>query len=78
MNSVKQPNYKPTEKLMCDLTNKQKYMIHYRMFTIYVNVGLNVTKIHTIYRFKQSPWLETDIIHNTQKCTKAKTIFINL
>ena len=24
MNSVKQPNYKPTEKFMCDLTNKQK------------------------------------------------------
>ena len=45
INSVKQPNYKPTEKLMCDLTNKQKYMIHYRM---------KVTKIHTIYRFKQS------------------------
>ena len=32
MNSVKQPNYKPTEKRMCDLTNKQKYMIHYRVF----------------------------------------------
>ena len=30
MNSVKQPNYKPTEKLLCDLTNKQKYMIHFR------------------------------------------------
>ena len=25
-NSVKQPNYKPTEKLMCDLTNKYNYM----------------------------------------------------
>ena len=58
MNSVKQPNYKPTEKLMCYLTNKQKYMIHYRMFKFYTKLGMKVTKINTIYRFKQSLWLE--------------------
>ena len=75
MNSVKQPNYKPTEKLMWDLTNKQKYMIHYRMFKFYTKMGMKVTKIHTIYRFKQSLWLEKYINHNTQKRTKAKTNF---
>ena len=37
MNSVKQPNYKPTEKLMCDLTNKEKYLMHYRMFVLHQN-----------------------------------------
>ena len=54
MNSVKQPNYKPTEKLMCDLTNKYNYMMHYRMFKFYTNLGMKVTKITAIYRFKQS------------------------
>ena len=34
---------------------------------------MKVTKIHTIYRFKQSPWIEKYIDHNTQKRTKAKT-----
>ena len=29
MNFVKQPKYKPTQKLECDLINKQKYMMHY-------------------------------------------------
>ena len=75
MNSVKQPNYKPTEKLMCDLTNKYNYMMHYRMFKFYTQIGMKVTKIHTIYRFKQSLWLEKYINHNTQKRTKAKTNF---
>ena len=56
MNSVKQPNYKPTEILMCDLTNKLKYTIHYRMFKFYTKMEMKVTKIHTIYRFKQSLW----------------------
>ena len=75
MNSVKQSNYNPTEKLMCDLTNKYNYMMHYRMFKFYTNLGMKVTKIHMIYRFKQSLWLEQYINHNTQKRTKAKTNF---
>ena len=75
MNSVKQPKYKPTEKVMCDLTNKQKYMIHYRMFKFDTKMGMRVTHIHTIYRFKQSPWLEKYNSHNTRKSTKAKTNF---
>ena len=75
MNNVYQPNYKPTPKLVCDLTNKQKYMIHYRMFKFYTKMGMKVTHIHTIYRFKQSPWLAKYIDHNTQKRTVAKTNF---
>ena len=76
MNSVYQHNYKPTSKLMCDVTNKTKYMTHCRVFYIfYINMGMKVTKIHTIYRFKQSPWLAKYIDHNTQKRTQAKTNF---
>ena len=75
MNNVNQPSYKPTSKLMCDVTNKSKYMIHYRMFKFYLNQGMKVTKIHTIYKFKQSPWLAKYIDHNTQKRTVAKTNF---
>ena len=75
MNNINQPNYKPTPKLMCDVTNKSKYMIHYRMFKFYLNQGMKVTKIHTIYRFKQSAWLGKYIDHNTQIRTVAKTNF---
>ena len=45
------------------------------MFKFYTNLGIKVTHIHTIYRFKQSLWLEKYINHNTQKRTKAKTNF---
>ena len=50
-------------------------MMHYRMFKFYTTLGMKVTKIHMIYRFKQSLWLEQYINHNTQKRTKAKTNF---
>ena len=75
MNSVKQPHYKPTQKLVCDVTNKQKYMMHYRMFTFYTKMGMKGTHIHTIYRFNESLWLEKYINHNTHKRAKAKTNF---
>ena len=38
-------------------------------------MGMKVTHIHTIYRFKQSPWLAKYIDHYAQKRTKAKTNF---
>ena len=38
-------------------------------------MGMKVTKIHTIYRFKQSQWLAKYIDHKTQKRTEAKTNF---
>ena len=75
MNFVTQSNYKPAHKLVYDLTNKQNYMMHYRMFKFYLSQGMKVTKIHTFYRFKQCPWLAKYIDNNTQKRTKAKTNF---
>ena len=74
-NSVKQTNYKPTPKLMCDVTNKQKYMMHYRVVKFYISMRMKVTKIHCVYRFKQDNWLEKYIDHNTKKRTVAKTNF---
>ena len=75
MNSVKQTNYKPTPKLMCDVTNKQKYMMHHRVFKFHIRMGMKVTKIHCVYRFKLDNWLEKYIDHNTKKRTVAKTNF---
>ena len=75
MNSVNQPIYKPTSKLMCDVTNKTKYMMHYRIFKFSIIIGMKVTKIHTLNNIKQSPWLAKHIDHSTQKRTHGKTNF---
>ena len=40
MKFVKQPNYKSTQKLLCDLTNKQKCMMNYRKFQFYIKRDL--------------------------------------
>ena len=45
------------------------------MFKFDTKMGMKVTKKFTIYRFKQSLWLEKYTNHTTQKRTKAKTNF---
>ena len=72
---MKPENYPKLRKLICDWTNKKKYLIHYRMLKFYVRHGMIVEKIHEIISFKQSKWLESYISFNTQKRNKAKNVF---
>ena len=75
MKKIKPKNYTKSKKLICDWTDKKKYLIHYRMFKFYVRNGMIVEKIHEIISFKQSRWLEKYIRFNTQKRNKAKNDF---
>ena len=72
MKSIKPENYTKSKKLICDWSDKRKYLIHYRMLKFYVRHGMIVEKIHEIISFKQSRWLEVYNSFNTQKRNKAK------
>ena len=75
MISIKPENYTKSKKLICDWTDKKKYLIHYRMLKFYVRHGMVVEKVHEIISFKQSKWLESYISFNTQKRNTAKNDF---
>ena len=75
MKSIKPENYTKSKKLICDWSDKKKYLIHYRMLKFYVRHGMIVEKIHEIISFKQSKWLEKYISFNTQNRNKAKNDF---
>ena len=75
MKSIKPENYTKSKKLICDWSDKKRYLIHYRMLKVYIRHGIIVEKIHEIISFKQSRWLEGYISFNTQKRNKAKNDF---
>ena len=75
MNKIKPENYTKSKTLICDWTDKKKYLIHYRMLKFYVRHGMVVEKNHKIIPFKQSKWLESYISFITQKRNKAKNDF---
>ena len=75
MKGIKPENCTKSKKLICDWSDKKRYLIHYRMLKFYVRHGMIVEKIHEITSFKQSKWLEGYISFNTQKRNKAKNDF---
>ena len=75
MKKMKQDSYAKCKKLICDWTDKKKYLIHYRMLKFYVRHGMIVEKVHEVISFKQSKWLEKYIDFNTQKRNRTKNDF---
>ena len=63
------------DKLIPNLWNKKKYVIHYENLKQYLNLGLKLTHIHRGIKFKESKWLEKYITLNTDLRTKAKNDF---
>ena len=53
-------------KLVPNLYNKEKYILHYRNLKLYLKLGMELSRVHNVLRFKQEPWLKRYIDYNTE------------
>ena len=63
------------EKLIPNLSNKEKYVVHYATLKVYESLGLKVTRVHKGISFHESAWLQKYIDLNTKLRTEAKNDF---
>ena len=54
-------------KLVPNLRDKVKYVVHYRNLQYYLSLGMKLIKVHRILKFKRSNWLKEYIEFNTEK-----------
>ena len=62
-------------KIVPNLGNKSKFIVHYRNLQLYLSLGMNLTKVHRILKFKRSDWLKKYIDFNTDKRKNAANSF---
>ena len=63
------------KKLIPNLGNKTNYVVHYRNLQLYLSLGMKLTKIHRVLKFKQSDWMKNYINFNTEKIMNAANDF---
>ncbi|XP_065662923.1 uncharacterized protein LOC136085536 [Hydra vulgaris] len=63
------------EKLVPNLNNKKKYIVHYENLKLYERLGLKITKIHRGMKFEERAWLNEYIELNTNLRTKVTNDF---
>ena len=63
------------EKLIPNLRDKKKYVLHYKNLIQCLRLGMKLTRIHRGIEFKESEWMKPYIDMNTELRAKAKNNF---
>ena len=75
INGSKEPKDEKTNKLILNLSDKNKYVVHIRTLQFYLKHGLKLKKVHRAIKFEQKEILKPYIEFNTEKRKNARNDF---
>ena len=71
-NVLKRKNGK---KLIASLEKKTKHICHYRLLQKYLELGMQLDKVHRVVKFRQGPWMKPYIDFNSKQRAEATSEF---
>ena len=63
------------KKLVPNLRIKSKFVVHYKNLQLYLSLGMKLSKIYRVLKFKQSNWLKEYVDFNIEKRKNAVSNF---
>ena len=63
------------KKSCSNLGSTTNYVIHYRNLQLYLSLGMKMTQIHRVLKFKQPDWMKRYINFNTEQRIKSANSF---
>ena len=63
------------KKLIPNLKDKTRYVVHYKNLQYYLSLGMKLVKTHRVLSFKQSNWLKKYSDYNTKKRQESPNEF---
>ena len=63
------------KKLLQTFFDKERYVVHYKLLKLYVQLGLVIKKVHRVLQFRQENWLSPYITLNREKRQVASNKF---
>ena len=60
------------KKLICNIEDKEKYVVHIKVLKQALNHGLVLKKVHRVIQFNQKDWLKPYVDMNTKLTTEAE------
>lgn len=73
--TIKQKVSSGVKKLIPNLMDKKKYVVHFKLLKLWLELGCKVTKIHRVLKFRQEAWMKTFVEECATKRKNAKTEF---
>ena len=59
------------KKLIPNLGNSINYVVHCKNLQLYLSLGMKLTKIHEVLKFKKSDWMKKYVDFNNEKRRNA-------
>ena len=59
------------KKLILNFGDKTNYIVHYKNLRLYLSLGMKLTKIYKVLKFKPSDWMKNYIDFNNEKKNKS-------